>query len=345
MPSPNQRHNLGEVRDRFVFDCGAFRERREELLPLAYFVGQIMGGCLRSGELLSLSLPSLVWKSLVGHAPDFDEDMPAVDAGLVATMQFMAAASSKNASSSSSPQSASSSSLADIYDGNFTAVDSSEREVALFPGGESVPVRWASLPLFLALWRRMRLHDEAAEALCALTRGFHSVVPPSVVRSLRWSQLERAVCGRSDFSVDDMEAAARYEGLTRSDRRVVWFWQALRSWTPADRSAFARFISGRERLSTAPKLKLLPAVAPDGCSSEDTLLPHASTCFIWLSLPDYSSAAVLAAKLLYAVRHCVDIDADFRVRDADEADPDQGPRLLRARPSDDNEFEDYSHLL
>lgn len=238
--------------------------------------------------------------------------------------------------------------ITDVYDGPFVAVDSSGIEVPLFPGGEKIPVSsWSAMPIFLHLWKRFRLVDEANEALLALAHGFHSVIPPSMIRGvMRWSHLERAICGRSDFAVADMESAARYEGLSKTDNRVVWFWQALRSWTSQDRSAFARFISGRERLATVPKLKLLPAVAPEGCENEDELLPHASTCFIWLSLPNYSKYEILAEKLLYAVRNCVDIDADFRVRDGEEGDDvDQGPRLLRARPSDDAEFEDYSHLL
>lgn len=343
IPSPNQQHGLGEMRDRFVFDPTSFRSAREVLLPLTYFVGQIIGGCLRSGELLSLSLPSALWKAMVGAGLDFDEDMPSIDAGLVSTMQYMTGAMTLHNNpvtpANNRPV------LSDIYDGAFVAVDSSGQEVPLFPGGDGILVEsWPAFALFLRLWRSLRLRDEATEAVAVLCRGLYSVVPPSAVRSLRWCQLERAVCGRADFSVSDMEALARYEGLSKTDSRVVWFWQVLRAWAPADRALFARFISGRERLSTVPKLKLLPAVAPEGCTNEDELLPHASTCFIWLSLPNYSSASALSEKLLYAVRHCVDIDADFKVRDA-ENDVDQGPRLLRARPSDDNEFEDYSHLL
>ena len=50
---------------------------------------------------------------------------------------------------------------------------------------------------------------------------------------------------------------------------------------------------------------------------EDQYLPAAKTCFFLLELPAYSSAAVLRAKLLYALEHAVTMDADVRLHNAE----------------------------
>ncbi|KAL7702536.1 HECT-domain (ubiquitin-transferase) [Lotmaria passim] len=73
-------------------------------------------------------------------------------------------------------------------------------------------------------------------------------------------------------------------------------------------------------------------------------MPHASTCFYWLRLPRYSSAAVMAEKLLFAIEQCIDIDADFRVHDTDVAEQEAGPTLARVSSDEDNLFENFSHL-
>ena len=98
-----------------------------------------------------------------------------------------------------------------------------------------------------------------------------------------------------------------------------------------------RFISGRERLPV--RLKVMPLHTKD---DPDNYLPGASTCFFWISLPQYSSVAVMRQKLLYAIHNCVDIDADYRVRDFDDDAP---PTVGVSEGNDDDEFEDYSHLL
>eukprot|EP00754_Rhynchopus_humris_P049742 Rhum_TRINITY_DN8559_c0_g2::Rhum_TRINITY_DN8559_c0_g2_i1::g.28671::m.28671 len=100
---------------------------------------------------------------------------------------------------------------------------------------------------------------------------------------------------------------------------------------------FLRFVSGRERVPV--RLKIMPLQV----EQPDNFLPIASTCFFWISLPNYSSAQVLKRKLLYAISNCTDIDTDYRVRGS--IDENAPPTLGSGEMVDDDEFEDYSHLL
>jgi hypothetical protein len=157
----------------------------------------------------------------------------------------------------------------------------------------------------------------------------------------------------------------RYENISPTDQRIGWLRRVLQTDMSAiQRQQFARFISGRTRLNlTTFRLKVMGAVSSADGAEEDSKLPTASTCFFWLSLPNYSSYEILRDKLIFAVGECVDIDADFRVRDGEEdtntiagagaggggGGLDREPRIVTTSTVDPrvggDDFEDYSHLL
>lgn len=77
MRTPNGSVDAGNMRDAFVpapllasaaLQAQAEAEALEQLAQLA-FVGQLLGLALRSGDVLSLAMPPLVWKLLVRAAP------------------------------------------------------------------------------------------------------------------------------------------------------------------------------------------------------------------------------------------------------------------------------------
>ncbi len=49
----------------------------------------------------------------------------------------------------------------------------------------------------------------------------------------------------------------------------------------------------------------------------DAFLPTAQTCFFSLALPRYSCKEVLRDKLLYAIHHAPNMDADVRLNNAE----------------------------
>ena len=46
------------------------------------------------------------------------------------------------------------------------------------------------------------------------------------------------------------------------------------------------------------------------CRPNSRRLPKADTCFFTLHLPAYSTSEVLRERIMYAIRHCTDMDAD-----------------------------------
>jgi len=323
LPSPNQRHNVGEQRECYVLNPGASSPLHHSMFT---FLGRLIGGCIRGGEPLPLQLPSLVWKHLVGDPTDLG-DLENIDRTLVQSMRYFAALDRQGVTEEV---------FAEYLEAHFTTTLSDGSEVDLVPNGRELRVSFQEREAYARLVMERRLHESDAQ-LEALALGLYSVVPKHALFLLTWRQLESIVCGRPDFDVDELRASVRYEGISPNDTRVEYFWQVLLDFSPRDRALFMRFVSGRERLPV--RLKVMP-LHTEG--DPDAYLPGASTCFFWISLPDYSSVDVMRQKLLYAIRHCGDIDADFRARDFDDDAP---PALGVHDATDDDDFEDYSHLL
>jgi len=113
------------------------------------------------------------------------------------------------------------------------------------------------------------------------------------------------------MNVDVLKKNTIYgEGMSENHPSVGMFWTALKSFTRDDRARYLRFVWGRSRLpvSTADwsrkhKINLLDR-------DPDKYLPIGHTCFFSLDLPPYKNTQICREKLLYAITHCIAIDAD-----------------------------------
>jgi len=79
-----------------------------------------------------------------------------------------------------------------------------------------------------------------------------------------------------------------------------------------ERCMFVRFTCGLSRLPTGynpnKKLKIVLEQYQD-----DNSLPRAATCFWSLYMPRYSTKDIMKQRLLTAIVHCTDIDADYTI--------------------------------
>jgi hypothetical protein len=80
-----------------------------------------------------------------------------------------------------------------------------------------------------------------------------------------------------------------------------------------ERCQFLRFVWGRSRLPVRAedfdrKFKISRMHSSD--RAPDDYLPISHTCFFSLELPRYSSLEIMHEKILYAITHCIAIDAD-----------------------------------
>jgi len=308
IPCPNAREQIGSNRNHFVPDPSATSPLQ---LSMFEFLGRLMGLALRSGDTLSLDLPSICWKPLVDE-PVTEDDVMAVD-----RLSFRLLSELRKLESHILAGSApiSPTEFSEYIDSTFVVVGSDQKQHALVPGGENIPVTWSNRESFVTSLLCYRKQEFRVQCQ-AMRAGLAQVVPVSLLSLLTWQELRDLVCGSArDIDVGLLRQMTVYEGCSPSDTHVQAFWTVMaEKFDARERAAFVQFTWGRSRLPANPadferKFKL-QRLQPRAGANPDTYLPVAHTCFFSLELPAYSSVDVLHRRLLFAINNCIAVDAD-----------------------------------
>ena len=262
-------------------------------LAMFEFLGQLMGIAIRTKCPLELSLPSLVWKPLVGDMVGFT-DVEDVDEGarlFVSRLQAMMDDADLTPSTWSR--------IVETIGLRFTTTGFDGSSAELIPGGSTVPVMWDGREEYLHLLKAYR-QTECSVQVAAIARGLASQVPRHLLSLFTWQQLELMVCGRQTVDLELLQRCTVYgERLSSSHTVVRNFWATMQSFSEAQRVSYLRFVWGRSRLPLTPdgfarrhKLSLLHR------SPADAYLPVAHTCFFSIDLPAYSNRKTMRDKLL-----------------------------------------------
>ncbi|CAM9143892.1 unnamed protein product [Scytosiphon promiscuus] len=295
--TPNGVHAAGMGRDRYVPNPGATSLAQVEMFV---FLGKMMGHAMRSKEYIGLNLSAVVWKALIGQDVQLS-DLDNVDVLLTRSMHDIRTIDQKGVTPSI---------FSDIVMENFTALSLDDKEMELKPGGKSIPVTWDNRLEYADLVEKQRL-SECCRMVKHIRKGMSMVVPLSVLGMFNWDEVETLVCGKPEVDVDLLEAVAEYSGCRKEQPHIKLFWQALREFTPAERSMLIKFTWGRTRLPlTAEGFSQRFKLQSFGRSPADDYLPVAHTCFFSLELPAYSSLEVMKERLLFAAFNCSAIDGD-----------------------------------
>jgi len=331
VPTPNNRHNTGKSRECYF---PSQKATSSYYMSMFRFLGQLMGGAMRSAEPLGLYLPSIVWKRLVRQPVDIS-DLEAVDHLCVQCIRNVRHIEREGVAHEAFD--------AMFETETFTTEFCDGSVVELVEGGQTTSLTFQRREEYCDLVLRHRL-NEAEQQIGALRAGLVTVIPEYLLALMTWEDIEFRVCGQPDFTVQELMNSTTYEGISKDDRRVQYLWQVLDSATPTDRRNFLKFVSGRERLPVRLRIMAMnPPNSPNGLSQTtqnneaggpppvDTYLPKAATCFFALELPLYSSVEVMREKLLYAITHCGDMDTDFRAVEQDEM---EAPHMALEPPMD-----------
>merc|ERR1712048_137774 len=85
VPTANGRANTGDHRDAWTVSPVPITSAMKRMLC---FLGQLMGLCVRRGDVLPLCLSQLSWKLLVGETPGID-DLEALDVAVAESAKNM----------------------------------------------------------------------------------------------------------------------------------------------------------------------------------------------------------------------------------------------------------------
>lgn len=260
----------GVIRDKkhFKIESGllTFNESADPASPAFRVVGLFLGFLVRNGAQVPLRLPVVYNAKLLERQIELEDirfENPELYRGLVATMSMEA------------------NTYGDDIDGIKWTVEN--REDLIKSAINKLPVE---------------------DAFMRFKNGFHSVVPlPDL--DLEWllpRDLQRAIEGEADFSIDDVKSNCFVDD--DANENTQWLWEFLTDSSAEVHEKFLLFVTGSRRppvggfKNLSPRLTIHLYAIPEG---KPAPLPSAHTCSNTLDLPKYDCKSTLSDKFITAL--------------------------------------------
>ncbi|XP_033110674.1 probable E3 ubiquitin-protein ligase HERC1 [Anneissia japonica] len=296
IPTPNALSDAGQNRDRFLLNPFPWCK---DYLEMFKFFGILLGVAIRTKKPLDLHLAPIVWKQLVGM-PLLPQDLEEVD------VFFMQALKNIKDIDKSGILEENFHEVIPLY--SFECQSSDGRFVPVISGGHSIPLTYANRKEYVERALAYRL-QEIETQVNAVREGMSWIIPVPLLSLLTPLQLDSMVCGMPDIAIMMLKRVVRYRELDENHHLIKWLWKTLEEFSNEERILFMRFVSGRSRLPSniadiSQRFQIMRVDrGTDG-------LPTAQTCFFQLRIPPYSSQAVMAERMRYAINNCRSIDMD-----------------------------------
>ena len=297
--TPNNKHDIGFLRDKYIPNPNATREINEKTYE---FLGKIMASAISSGEVLDLNLHPVVWKGLLGNEISF-YDYELIDCTYFNLMNNLEKELKNYEENKTGYEN-----FEDLYKLNFVIKNSNEADIELKPDGEKIQVNLHNLKEYISLSKKMRVNEFITQ-IEYIKKGFNSVISSSIFQVLNWRQLEELVCGKNKLDIRDLKKNTKYDGYRESDDVIRWFWEWLEECNDHEQSLYLKFVSGRTRLPKEKTFKYEHIIVRSERNNNEAL-PHSATCFFTLKLPMYKDKETLKKKMKYSILNCDEIDGD-----------------------------------
>ena len=297
--TPNNKHDMGFLRDKYIPNPNATREINEKTYE---FLGKIMASAISSGEVLDLNLHPVVWKGLLGNEISF------YDYELIDCTYFNLINNLEKELKNYEENKTDLDNFEDVYKLNFVIKNSNEVDIELKQNGEKIQVNLQNLKEYISLSKKMRVNEFKTQ-IEYIKKGFNSVISSSIFQVLNWRQLEELVCGKNKLDVRDLKKNTKYDGYKESDEVIKWFWEWLEECSDHEQSLYLKFVSGRTRLPKEKTFKYEHIIVRSERNNNEAL-PHSATCFFTLKLPMYKDKETLKKKMKYSILNCDEIDGD-----------------------------------
>lgn len=261
-----------------------------------------MACSIRTGAHLTLDLPRLFWKQLVGQEYDLD-DLEEIDKPLCDLMKFMESCSREMFEEQ-------------IFE-TFQTVLSDGTVVQLKPRGAQQKVLFDERYDFILRMVQAKVRESNLQ-IEAIKKGLSALIPLPFLKTVTAADLESWVCGKKRVDIEMLRRHTRYSGgLTENSPVIQFFWEVLEEITDTEKLLFIKFCWGQERLPAndeefernSTRLMIRPSLK--AAKNPNKALPKADTCFFNLELPNYTTKEALKERLMIAITFDSDaIDAD-----------------------------------
>ncbi|XP_073238987.1 probable E3 ubiquitin-protein ligase HECTD2 [Porites lutea] len=172
---------------------------------------------------------------------------------------------------------------------------------SLKPRGDRIPVTKQNRQEYVNLYVDYLLNRSIYQQFASFYHGFHSVCASNALIMLRPEEVEMLVCGNPELDMDALRKVTVYEGCTKNDPTVRYFWDVVLSFSLDLKKKLLLFATGSDRVPIGGmgemEFKIIRMEVPNSTS----MLPMAHTCFNQLCLPPYKSRKILKQKLTIAI--------------------------------------------
>ncbi|GAU88682.1 hypothetical protein RvY_01332 [Ramazzottius varieornatus] len=263
-------------------------------LSYFHFAGRILGLAIFHGHYIDAGFTLPFYKMLLGKPIDLD-DIENVDPDLYRSLTWLLH-----------------NDIEGVLDLTFAVEHSVYGELKshdLKSNGSVIPVTDDNKKEYVRLYVTWRFMQGIEAQFLALQKGFHEVIPGTLLKTFDERELELVICGLGRINVDDWKSNTRLKHCTADTPIVQWFWRAVDSFSDDMRSRLLQFVTGSSRVPLQGFKALQGSTGASGprlftihqIDASTNNLPKAHTCFNRIDLPPYESYDKLLSKLTCAV--------------------------------------------
>lgn len=265
-----------------------------EHLSYFHFVGRIIGMAIFHGHYIDGGFTMPFYKQLLGKPVTLD-DLESVDPELHRSLVWILE-----------------NNIDSVLNQPFCVQHNSfgkMQEYELKPGGKDIEVTEESKREYVRLYVNWRFMQGIEAQFLALQKGFHELIPQSLLKMFDERELELVIGGLGKIDVEDWKMHTRLKHCTSDSNIVKWFWRAVESFDDETRARCLQFVTGSSRVplqgfkalqgstgAAGPRLFTIHQVD----TSTDNL-PKAHTCFNRIDIPPYEDYEKFLSKLTCAV--------------------------------------------
>ncbi|XP_015481119.1 probable E3 ubiquitin-protein ligase HERC4 isoform X1 [Parus major] len=193
----------------------------------------------------------------------------------------------------------------DSLDLDFTIMEGGDSTdvVELKENGANIPVTKDNRKEYIDLYVNYIFNKSVQKPFEDFMQGFLRGCPARNWKMFFPEELQVLLQGHTTFDWHLLEKNAMYRRYKKSDQTIRKFWTVFHKLPEEKKKMFLAFLSGSDRI-TGYGLKCFRFWIEDPqVENPDEVSPSASTCYLILFLPRYSSKKILKAKLLFAIEH------------------------------------------
>ncbi|XP_028658588.2 probable E3 ubiquitin-protein ligase HERC4 [Erpetoichthys calabaricus] len=252
-----------------------------------YFLfGILCGLVMYSFNIVHLPFPLALFKKLLERKPTL-EDLKDLEPSLGKSLQYLLDY------------------IDDDFEDNFTIFFSvvwCEQEVDLVDNGKHKPVTNTNKQEFVDAYVDHILNKSVKDPFDEFKRGFIKVCDQDILGFFQPQELMDLMVGNTDYDWDVLEENTTYTGeYHKKHPTIMLFWSVFHEMNLHQRKAFLLFLTGSDRIPMAGMACIKMTILSSPHLTEDHY-PEASTCFLQLMLPRYSTKERLQEKLLHAIQ-------------------------------------------